>query len=305
MYSLHILLVVKVTENYTETKHNKQMVQSRTMKSILKMSGEQGTRFARELLGWRSLCNSEFHMWDNTQNRWCPWLSPITCYDAAACRPLTVTSDVKQRGIIQCPFTSPSSSSSSSCLGLIIHEGSSVYRIFKRWQAVNQQWKVLNYEKSKDLGDPLSSSSKTGARNSRGNPHGLASSSSSGGGRQSRRLRTILNHHCGYTILHILSQLRPNDPRISAAANREVVMRVTTVWSQADRGVKSALSRRDGPRPRAPRMLMRGRTRRPSADRRRRTGGLWASRVMPHQQTLEDFCLLFPTRKRGPDATFQ
>lgn len=113
------------------------------------------------------------------------------------------------------------------CPGLIIHEGSSVYRIFKRWQAVNQQWKVLNYEKSKDLGDPLSSNSKTGARSSRGNPHGLASSS---GGQQSRRLRTILNHHCGYTILHILSQLRPNDPRISAASNREVVMRVTTVW---------------------------------------------------------------------------
>uniref|UniRef100_A0A3Q3WAZ8 RING-type E3 ubiquitin transferase n=1 Tax=Mola mola TaxID=94237 RepID=A0A3Q3WAZ8_MOLML len=111
------------------------------------------------------------------------------------------------------------------CIGLIIHEGSSVYRIFKRWQAVNQQWKVLNYEKSKDLGDPVSSSSKAGARGSRGAPHGLASS---GGRRQSRRLRTILNHHCGYTILHILSQLRPNDPRISTA-NREVVMRVTTV----------------------------------------------------------------------------
>lgn len=115
--------------------------------------------------------------------------------------------------------------------GLIIHEGSSVYRIFKRWQAVNQQWKVLNYEKSKDLGDPVSLSSKTGTRGSRGNPHGLASSSS---GRQSRRLRTILNHHCGYTILHILSQLRPNDPRISSAANREVVMRVTTVWVGPD-----------------------------------------------------------------------
>ncbi|CAF90051.1 unnamed protein product, partial [Tetraodon nigroviridis] len=111
------------------------------------------------------------------------------------------------------------------CIGLIIHEGSSVYRIFKRWQAVNQQWKVLNYEKSKDLGDPVSSSSKAGARGARGAPHRLAGGSS---GRPSRRLRTILNHHCGYTILHILSQLRPNDPRISAA-NREVVMRVTTV----------------------------------------------------------------------------
>lgn len=124
--------------------------------------------------------------------------------------------------------------------GLIIHEGSSVYRIFKRWQAVNQQWKVLNYEKSKDLGDPVSSSSKTGARGSRGNPHSLASSSS---GRPSRRLRTILNHHCGYTILHILSQLRPNDPRISAAANREVVMRVTTVWAARQDETPSFVSR--------------------------------------------------------------
>uniref|UniRef100_A0A8C6U4I4 RING-type E3 ubiquitin transferase n=1 Tax=Neogobius melanostomus TaxID=47308 RepID=A0A8C6U4I4_9GOBI len=101
------------------------------------------------------------------------------------------------------------------CIGLIIHEGSSVYRIFKRWQAVNQQWKVLNYEKSKDLGDPISSGAREG--------------SSGGGRRQRRRLRTILDHHCGYTILHILSQLRPHDPRIGATANREVVMRVTTV----------------------------------------------------------------------------
>ncbi|KAG7278476.1 hypothetical protein CRUP_038771 [Coryphaenoides rupestris] len=133
------------------------------------------------------------------------------------------------------------------CIGLIIHEGSSVYRIFKRWQAVNQQWKVLNYEKSKDLGDPLSSSSKAGGRGGRGSgPHGMGSSGGAsggvggagpgagvgggaGGGRRSRRLRTILNHHCGYTILHILSQLRPHDTRLSAAANREVVMRVTTV----------------------------------------------------------------------------
>ncbi|XP_057219350.1 E3 ubiquitin-protein ligase MARCHF9 isoform X1 [Triplophysa rosa] len=112
------------------------------------------------------------------------------------------------------------------CIGLIIHEGSSVYRIFKRWQAVNQQWKVLNYEKSKDLGDPLSSSSKA-RTGSRSNPHGLASGSR--GGQRVRRFRTILNHHCGYTILHILSQLRPSDPRLGTPTNREVVMRVTTV----------------------------------------------------------------------------
>lgn len=100
-----------------------------------------------------------------------------------------------------------------------------MYRIFKRWQAVNQQWKVLNYDKAKDLGDPLGPGGKGGARGGRGAPHRLAGGS---GVRPSRRLRTILNQHCGYTLLHILSQLRPGDPRLGAA-NREVVMRVTTV----------------------------------------------------------------------------
>ncbi|XP_027000539.1 E3 ubiquitin-protein ligase MARCHF9 [Tachysurus fulvidraco] len=113
------------------------------------------------------------------------------------------------------------------CIGLIIHEGSSVYRIFKRWQAVNQQWKVLNYEKAKDLGEPISSSSKATARGSRSNPHGLGSGSRRN--RRIRRLRTILNHHCGYTILHILSQIRPSEARLASNSNREVVMRVTTV----------------------------------------------------------------------------
>lgn len=105
--------------------------------------------------------------------------------------------------------------------GLIIHEGSSVYRIFKRWQAVNQQWKVLNYEKVKDIDEPIGSKGRI-ERNS----HGVADS----GQRTSHRVRTILNRHCGYAILHILSQLRPNNLH---RANQEVVMRVTTVWGWA------------------------------------------------------------------------
>lgn len=80
---------------------------------------------------------------------------------------------------------------------------------------MNQQWKVLNYEKAKDLGDPSSCSSK-----------GRVDRDSGSGQRASRPVRTILNHHCGYTILHILRQLRPNSLR---RANHEVVMRVTTV----------------------------------------------------------------------------
>ncbi|XP_043939406.1 E3 ubiquitin-protein ligase MARCHF9 [Protopterus annectens] len=112
------------------------------------------------------------------------------------------------------------------CIGLIIHEGSSVYRIFKRWQAVNQQWKVLNYDKAKDLGEPVGGTLKSGGRNSRTNNH---STNNDRGTRRTQRLRTILNHHCGYTILHILSHLRPNEHRHSSNSNREVIMRVTTV----------------------------------------------------------------------------
>ncbi|XP_078515040.1 E3 ubiquitin-protein ligase MARCHF9 [Lissotriton helveticus] len=111
------------------------------------------------------------------------------------------------------------------CIGLIIHEGSSVYRIFKRWQAVNQQWKVLNYDKTKDLGEPLGGTIKFGGRNSR-TTH---PSNNDRNPRRSQRVRTILNHHCGYTILHILSHLRPNEHRSGSSSSREVVMRVTTV----------------------------------------------------------------------------
>lgn len=82
---------------------------------------------------------------------------------------------------------------------------------------MNQQWKVLNYEKAKDLDDPISSKGRA-ERNS----HSVVDR----GQRTSHHARTVLHHHCGYTILHILSQLRPNNLR---RANQEVVMRVTTV----------------------------------------------------------------------------
>lgn len=122
---------------------------------------------------------------------------------------------------VSCPYTSPTLY--SLCPGLIIHEGSSVYRIFKRWQAVNQQWKVLNYDKAKDLGDSISSSSKGVSRVERNSSNMVANNGRSAG----HDVRTFLNHHCGYTILHILNQLRPNNLH---STNHEVVMRVTTVW---------------------------------------------------------------------------
>uniref|UniRef100_A0A8D0HCK4 RING-type E3 ubiquitin transferase n=1 Tax=Sphenodon punctatus TaxID=8508 RepID=A0A8D0HCK4_SPHPU len=122
------------------------------------------------------------------------------------------------------------------CIGLIIHEGPSVYRIFKRWQAVNQQWKVLNYDKTKDMEDQ-----KTGTRtNQRTSSQTNPSSSSGGAGSNSapadstargasHATGTLSDHHCAYTILHILSHLRPHEQRNQSSTNRELVMRVTTV----------------------------------------------------------------------------
>ncbi|XP_059043453.1 E3 ubiquitin-protein ligase MARCHF9 [Mustela lutreola] len=113
------------------------------------------------------------------------------------------------------------------CIGLIVHEGSSVYRIFKRWQAVNQQWKVLNYDKTKDIGGDAGggTAGKPGPRTSRTGPPSGATSRPLA----AQRMRTLLPQRCGYTILHLLGQLRPPDARSSSHSGREVVMRVTTV----------------------------------------------------------------------------
>jgi hypothetical protein len=118
---------------------------------------------------------------------------------------------------------------SSICLGLIVHEGSSVYRIFKRWQAVNQQWKVLNYDKTKDVGGDTGggAAGKPGPRTSRTSPPAGAPTRPPAA--QRMRMRTLLPQRCGYTILHLLGQLRPPDARSSSHSGREVVMRVTTV----------------------------------------------------------------------------
>ncbi|CAO2624913.1 E3 ubiquitin-protein ligase MARCHF4 [Lemmus lemmus] len=124
------------------------------------------------------------------------------------------------------------------CIGLIIHEGPSVYRIFKRWQAVNQQWKVLNYDKTKDLEDQKSGG-RTNLRTSSSTQANIPSTeeeAASPPAREEGPTRAashpsgpVSQHHCAYTILHILSHLRPHEPRSTQGSSRELVMRVTTV----------------------------------------------------------------------------
>ncbi|KAM9305831.1 E3 ubiquitin-protein ligase MARCHF4 [Gastrophryne carolinensis] len=122
------------------------------------------------------------------------------------------------------------------CIGLIIHEGPSVYRIFKRWQAVNQQWKVLNYDKTKDLEDqklgtgPRSTQrTSTQTNNSTAATANNNSASGDSGNHSNGHAGALWDHHCAYTLLHILSHLRPHEQRGQSHGNREFVMRVTTV----------------------------------------------------------------------------
>ncbi|MEJ1272010.1 membrane-associated ring finger (C3HC4) 4 [Cricetulus griseus] len=124
------------------------------------------------------------------------------------------------------------------CIGLIIHEGPSVYRIFKRWQAVNQQWKVLNYDKAKDLEDQKSGG-RTNLRTSSSTQANIPSTEEEAASHPAREegptraashpSDPVSQHHCAYTILHILSHLRPHEQRSTQGSSRELVMRVTTV----------------------------------------------------------------------------
>ncbi|XP_058236574.1 E3 ubiquitin-protein ligase MARCHF4 [Hemibagrus wyckioides] len=143
------------------------------------------------------------------------------------------------------------------CIALIVHEGPSVFRIFHRWQAVNQQWKVLNYDKLKDSDDPQKGSSTlrsfTLPLSNRAGVAPPTSPSPSSSALTSVATATITpgttvpavtaapedsseaERHCAYSLLQLLSlNLRNQEPRNATTTqprndNRELVMRVTTV----------------------------------------------------------------------------
>ncbi|KAI5618621.1 membrane-associated ring finger (C3HC4) 4 [Silurus asotus] len=150
------------------------------------------------------------------------------------------------------------------CIALIVHEGPSVFRIFNRWQAVNQKWKVLNYDKKKDSEElkasegewtlsllhqqeqagasiSPSTSSLVAAATSLDTPNttGAALTTEDSSHNHSNDT-TGTDHHCPYSFFHLLSHLRPHELRsqqgntsntstTSSHQPRELVMRVTTV----------------------------------------------------------------------------
>ncbi|XP_075964674.1 E3 ubiquitin-protein ligase MARCHF4-like [Anarhichas minor] len=142
------------------------------------------------------------------------------------------------------------------CIALIVHEGPSVFRIFHRWQAVNQQWKVLNYCKSMDNEDRKNGTvDRTLSQRSPGYQTGVGVSTSTSSlmvvastadGSTSTAVvtaagglgthvdpnsgNTVPDQHCPYNILHLLSHLRQPEVRSQPSnSTRELVMRVTTV----------------------------------------------------------------------------
>ncbi|XP_065108431.1 membrane associated ring-CH-type finger 4b [Paramisgurnus dabryanus] len=150
------------------------------------------------------------------------------------------------------------------CIALIVHEGPSVFRIFHRWQAVNQQWKVLNYDKKRDSEEQkkteeslLQQREQTGVEISP-SPSSLMAAAGSPAPTDSMTNTdaavtlqdsadsyptdghsdetALSEQHSPYNILHLLSHLRPHEPRgptTNSTNNtikpRELVMRVTTV----------------------------------------------------------------------------
>uniref|UniRef100_A0A8C4ZZ36 RING-type E3 ubiquitin transferase n=1 Tax=Gadus morhua TaxID=8049 RepID=A0A8C4ZZ36_GADMO len=115
------------------------------------------------------------------------------------------------------------------CIVLIIHEGPSVFRIFHRWQAVNQRWKVLKLRQGTGTGsvrpDPVCGGG--------GGEGGGGGGSGGGGG----------GYRWTYSMLHLLGQRGAPGPQARSPSpppptpqtqgprdpNRELVMRVTSL----------------------------------------------------------------------------
>uniref|UniRef100_A0A8C0GAB4 RING-type E3 ubiquitin transferase n=1 Tax=Chelonoidis abingdonii TaxID=106734 RepID=A0A8C0GAB4_CHEAB len=109
------------------------------------------------------------------------------------------------------------------CIGLIVHEGASVYRVFKRWRAVNLHWDVLNYDKATDIEE-----SNRGA-SSPGRTLWLPLTAFRNRNLIHPTQLTSPRFQCGYVLLHLFSRMRPHEDSSEDNSSGEVVMRVTSV----------------------------------------------------------------------------
>ncbi|XP_010225606.1 PREDICTED: E3 ubiquitin-protein ligase MARCH11 [Tinamus guttatus] len=103
--------------------------------------------------------------------------------------------------------------------GLIMHEGASVYRVFKRWRAVNLHWDVLNYDKATDIEESNRGESSAGLPLTAFRNRSLVHPTQ----------LTSPRFQCGYVLLHLFNRVRPQEDASEDNSSGEVVMRVTSV----------------------------------------------------------------------------
>lgn len=119
--------------------------------------------------------------------------------------------------------------------GLIVHEGAAVYRVFKRWRAVNLHWDVLNYDKATDIEESSRGESSTSrtlwlpltALRNRNLVHPTQ--------------LTSPRFQCGYVLLHLFNRMRAHEDLSEDNSSGEVVMRVTSVWQSWEGAVWATL----------------------------------------------------------------
>ncbi|XP_053571796.1 E3 ubiquitin-protein ligase MARCHF11 [Bombina bombina] len=114
------------------------------------------------------------------------------------------------------------------CIGLIVHEGAAVYKVFKRWRAVNLHWDVLNYDKATDIEE--SSRAEASARRTLWLPLNAFRSRTLAQPPHTHTQLSSPRLQCGYVLLHLFSRMRTTqEDSLEDSTSGEVVMRVTSV----------------------------------------------------------------------------
>ncbi|MBN3321826.1 MARHB ligase, partial [Atractosteus spatula] len=110
------------------------------------------------------------------------------------------------------------------CIGLIIHEGAAVHKVFKRWRAVNLHWDVQNYDKTADVEESSSTGESSASRT-------LWLPLTTFRARDSLHPTRIGAHrsHCGYALLWLCARLTTEEDVGEDNSSGEVVIRVTSV----------------------------------------------------------------------------
>uniref|UniRef100_A0A8D0C0P2 RING-type E3 ubiquitin transferase n=1 Tax=Salvator merianae TaxID=96440 RepID=A0A8D0C0P2_SALMN len=109
------------------------------------------------------------------------------------------------------------------CIGLIMHEGASLCRVFKRWRAINMHWDVLNYDKATDI-EEINQGESSASRTS-----WLPLNAFRNRSLVHPTQLTSPRFQCGYVLLHLFSRMRPQEDLSDDNSSGEVVMRVTSV----------------------------------------------------------------------------